>query len=602
MCKLWCVVAASIIAVSSMAGACELPGLDSRAAALAPPAAGVMKSGFGLRFDQLFNDMRRHEGLDFDAAAGAPVTAVEAGVATLAETRNGDGLSVHIAHGREFETRYTHLSQTKVKPGDCVARGDIVGAVGDTGYSTGPHLHFEVRRDGAAVDPLPFMDKAKLALPDRAWQPAATHEQLFDAVVRTIETAFFDKERLVATDWAGKARAKRDEVIAAPSYREAVRLTGELLGELKTSHTGLYSQDQVEHHILRDVVPVRGGDPQKPPFEGVGMFTHETGGRHFVDGVMEGGSAEKAGIAFGDEIVSVDGGTYSPVAAFAGKAGRTARIAVRRAEGAEADVLEVPVSAIAFGNAFNDATAASARIIERGAVRIGYIHLWALGDQSGFAAALAAIKAGKPLSNGAKRVEATGGRDQPTRISNDQRWPSGEPSAKPVDFLIVDARGKVGGSFGVARSILELLDAPRESYWGEWAAFARSNGPAKVQNPPAAAGPPVATFRGRVGLLIDHHTRSAGEIMAHGFKRSKFGPVLGTRTAAAVTSGATHLMPGGALLYVAISGHTFDGKPLEGAGVTPDYVVARPLPYANGADPVLEAALDLLAKPRGAGP
>ena len=82
--------------------------------------------------------------------------------------------------------------------------------------------------------------------------------------------------------------------------------------------------------------------------------------------------------------------------------------------------------------------------------------------------------------------------------------------------------------------------------------------------------------------------------MAFGYKRSAFGPVIGTQTAGAVSSGSLFVMPGDLLLYVAVVGHEHDGQRLEGVGVAPDHRVEHPLPYAAGADPVLDAAVDLL--------
>jgi carboxyl-terminal processing protease len=161
---------------------------------------------------------------------------------------------------------------------------------------------------------------------------------------------------------------------------------------------------------------------------------------------------------------------------------------------------------------------------------------------------------------------------------------------KPLDFLIVDLRGRVGGNTEAARQYLELLHPAQMPYWGRQrsiGSYRDRPSPARAQNAP---------FRGRSALLIDHHTRSAAEIMAHGYKRSAFGPVIGTPTAGAVSGGAAFVMPGDMLLYVAVLGLDFDGQPVEGIGVTPDYRVERPLPYAADADPVLDAAIDLLVK------
>jgi carboxyl-terminal processing protease len=102
-------------------------------------------------------------------------------------------------------------------------------------------------------------------------------------------------------------------------------------------------------------------------------------------------------------------------------------------------------------------------------------------------------------------------------------------------------------------------------------------------------------LRGRTVVLIDHHTRSTAELFVHSYKRERQGPLIGTRTAGAVSAAAAYLMPGGDLLYLAVTGLEIDGEILEGPGVVPDLEVARPLPYANGADPVLDAAVDWLA-------
>ena len=158
---------------------------------------------------------------------------------------------------------------------------------------------------------------------------------------------------------------------------------------------------------------------------------------------------------------------------------------------------------------------------------------------------------------------------------------------KPIDELVVDARGRVGGNIAVAGQLLQALDGG--TYWGTSHSItmrSAANGFTDLQK---------TSFRGRSALLIDAQTRSAGEIMAYGYKRSGFGTVFGTTTAGAVLSGALYPMPGDTLLYLAVAGHEFDGHPLEGTGVSPDYRVEQPLPYAQGADPVLEAAVNLLS-------
>ncbi|GIU85298.1 MAG: hypothetical protein KatS3mg008_2073 [Acidimicrobiales bacterium] len=124
---------------------------------LARPVEGPVVSGFGLRVHPIYQTLRLHRGVDFDAAHGDPVRAAGPGVVVAAGWRGGYGNAVVVDHGNGISTLYAHLSETSVKPGDLVDRGTVVGKVGSTGLSTGPHLHFEVRIYGRPVDPTPLL-------------------------------------------------------------------------------------------------------------------------------------------------------------------------------------------------------------------------------------------------------------------------------------------------------------------------------------------------------------------------------------------------------------------------------------------------------------
>jgi len=121
------------------------------------PAKGIVTSGFGGRRDPLTRRRASHRGVDIAAAPGAPVRATADGVVTRAGLQGGLGKSVFVSHGYGLATRYGHLSKLAVRPGQRVRRGDVVGYVGNTGRSTGYHLHYEVRLDGEAVDPLVYI-------------------------------------------------------------------------------------------------------------------------------------------------------------------------------------------------------------------------------------------------------------------------------------------------------------------------------------------------------------------------------------------------------------------------------------------------------------
>lgn len=119
------------------------------------PVHGVMTSPYGLRLRGWSPDM--HEGVDVSAPHGTPVHAMKSGRVEHAGSWGGYGLSVLIAHGSNVRTLYAHLSRIDVSEGEEVDGGQQIGAVGQTGNATGPHLHFEVWRWGRAEDPVPLL-------------------------------------------------------------------------------------------------------------------------------------------------------------------------------------------------------------------------------------------------------------------------------------------------------------------------------------------------------------------------------------------------------------------------------------------------------------
>jgi murein DD-endopeptidase MepM/ murein hydrolase activator NlpD len=124
---------------------------------LVMPVIGRASSGYGARFDPIQHKEIKHPGFDLAAPTGTTVDAAAAGTVTHAGPAGTYGNLITIKHANGVETRYAHLSATSVKEGDHVEAGQPIGAVGTTGYSTGPHLHFEVRRDGQPIDPAPLL-------------------------------------------------------------------------------------------------------------------------------------------------------------------------------------------------------------------------------------------------------------------------------------------------------------------------------------------------------------------------------------------------------------------------------------------------------------
>jgi murein DD-endopeptidase MepM/ murein hydrolase activator NlpD len=122
-----------------------------------PVHHGFISSGFGERQDPFTGEEAVHKGVDFAGSRGDEVVAVAAGVVTWAAERAGYGRLVEISHGNGFTTRYGHNQKSLVNVGDTVTRGEPIALMGSTGHSTGPHVHFEVLRNGHQVDPVTFI-------------------------------------------------------------------------------------------------------------------------------------------------------------------------------------------------------------------------------------------------------------------------------------------------------------------------------------------------------------------------------------------------------------------------------------------------------------
>jgi len=124
-----------------------------------PVKNGWISSSYGSRRDPFTGKKSWHNGVDFAGKAGTDVIAVASGVVTWSNEYNHYGNMVEIDHGEGFVTRYAHNQENKVKVGDLVQRGQVIAAIGSTGRSTGPHIHFEVYKHGRAVDPATYIRK-----------------------------------------------------------------------------------------------------------------------------------------------------------------------------------------------------------------------------------------------------------------------------------------------------------------------------------------------------------------------------------------------------------------------------------------------------------
>ncbi|MBW2619335.1 MAG: peptidoglycan DD-metalloendopeptidase family protein [Deltaproteobacteria bacterium] len=124
------------------------------------PVEGRLSSPFGLRQHPIKGDIRMHNGIDIAAPEGSPIRAATGGKVVFSGWREGYGRLIEIDHGGGLVTRYGHNQENLVQLGEVVQPGQIIGRVGQSGLSTGPHLHFEVRRDGQPLDPVALLNEA----------------------------------------------------------------------------------------------------------------------------------------------------------------------------------------------------------------------------------------------------------------------------------------------------------------------------------------------------------------------------------------------------------------------------------------------------------
>ena len=139
-------------------------------------------SGFGYRIDPVYKTTKFHAGLDFTAPQGTPIYATADGTITTAgNTGDGYGIHVIIRHGYGYETLYGHMVKVKARGGQAIKRGEVIGWVGSTGKSTGPHCHYEVRKNGNALDPIYyFYNDLSPEQFDRILKKAAASNQSLD--------------------------------------------------------------------------------------------------------------------------------------------------------------------------------------------------------------------------------------------------------------------------------------------------------------------------------------------------------------------------------------------------------------------------------------
>jgi murein DD-endopeptidase MepM/ murein hydrolase activator NlpD len=148
----------------------EASGVGRQSGMLQRPVPGTVSSNFGMRRHPILGYSRMHRGMDFRAGYGTPILAATDGRVVAAGRHGGYGNQVRLAHAGGLMTTYSHMSQIAARPGSIVRQGQVIGYVGSTGLSTGPHLHYELYKDGVAINPasVRFVMRSQLAGADLA--------------------------------------------------------------------------------------------------------------------------------------------------------------------------------------------------------------------------------------------------------------------------------------------------------------------------------------------------------------------------------------------------------------------------------------------------
>lgn len=394
---------------------------------------------------------------------------------------------------------------------------------------------------------------AVLAAPVLAGAVAAptSGNAVFDRTVEIVNEAFYRPAELDAFNAAVETILAHAGDLSEADDATVDAAIESALASLDTSHTARYTADRVDYFELldifrfnyrRDLRRMFGRDGEVT-YEGVGMATRSLDGKLFVSDVYDGGPASRTNVKVGDEIVAADGEAFGEIASFDGKTGKEVVLTLRRREDGPAMDIKVRAERLQPSETLLEAISNSARVINRDGRRIGYVRIWAYTHHEADDI-LNALLGGGRLAD--------------------------------VDGLVLDMRSRWGGAPADAAELfiggtpeMQMIDRDGDIRY-------------------------VSTrWRKPVVGIVDEGTRSGMDIFAAAFKKAGI-PLVGTETAGDVVAGRGFLLPDDSLLVLAVADVLVDGERLEGNPVQPDIVVPFDIRYADGADPQLDAALDVL--------
>ena len=370
------------------------------------------------------------------------------------------------------------------------------------------------------------------------------HGKVADRIEQLVEKNFYDPKRAEAFDAAplragGLAPAEFDKAAA------------DALAGLGVSHTGRYTSDRIDYFELLDIFRFAVRNDLRrifPPrgtvgYAGIGMRVAEIDGRRFVTDVYHGGSAARAGVREGDEMLAVDGEPYREIASFEKKVGKTVTLTLRREESAEPIEVSVKVEAIRPNELFTASISESIRTIESGRFKIGYMRIWSFTSA------------------------------ETRQLISDEL---GAGRLAGADALVLDLRSRWGGA---------PLDAAE--------VFVGRTPPTQLTKRDGTVASGNTRWRKPVVAIIDEGTRSGLEVFAYALKINDI-PLVGTTTAGAVLAGTAYMLPDDSLLILAVQDVVTDGKRIEGEGVAPTREVERDIRFENGNDLQLAAAVEMV--------
>jgi carboxyl-terminal processing protease len=382
----------------------------------------------------------------------------------------------------------------------------------------------------------------------------ASPSDLFDEVWKTVNENFYDP-KFNGVDWQEMKKKYEPQAEKAKSTEEVAIAINQMLSELRTSHTRLYTQAEPAYYQLLGIFEgftelqeaVKKHLPNEElTYSGIGAFTKEIDGKTFVSAILDKSPAAIAKLQVGDEVLAADSQPYQPIKSFQDQAGQKVKLLIQRTPEPDSQK-EIAIEPKLYNptQMFLEAQQASVEIVERNNRKIGYIHVW-------------------------------------SRVGNERDLQQFEEELiygrlREADGLILDLRDGWGG---VSMSYLNLLTG-------------RSPNVLNIDREGRQNSIDYA-WKKPVVALVNEGSRSAKEILAFGFQKYNIGPVIGATTAGYVIAGRPFLMKDGSLLYLAVVDVYVDGERLEGVGVTPDLLVASPLPYSQGADPQKEKAIEVM--------